>query len=810
MPSQYSRKFVILFLFLVTAVLLIANVQAQDQEPPTPERLNPEQFEPVPYLETDLADEYISRPNSPNVTTWGKVVFQSYRNGNWEIYTMDDDGSNQWRLTNHAKSDIHPRLNRGNTQIVFASNRDGDYEIYVMNPDGSGLKQLTNNSTDDVNPVWSFDGTKLAFQAYRDGQAEIYTMNSNGTAQTRLTINSAYEGMPSWSPDGQKIAFVSNRSGGYRIYVMNSQTGGGQTQLSNQPNSFNPIWSPDGTKIAYDADGDGDGWQDIWIMDADGSNQIARYNPSGQVDAWVRSWFGKYLIAFTEISFTQYQGAWYWTQAYASYTRFDDYTFDDRFNSANKTDWNPDWQSSDAIAPVSFIATAPFFLQQNDEDSQSFTHACWNVYDEGGSGQHVVEVEYRHENDVDWTFHSNVYVDDISCGDLLPLIVDDDRFGWFEYRGHAYDYAFNHERTPSQPQFRSLVYEWRLETTMQDVRGNYLANAQISAANLLHKTTDDSLNEQIFYFSKPADPIVGWLSDGFLSLPQTTHLIVGDYFAKTNVYMPAADNLINDWGFENGDLSAAWMIDGTQMFSTSEQFHTGELSAYLSENLRAISQTVTIPNTMTNPTLSFLTRGRTTNGADGVVTISDEAGEASLVFSNSGNSWQQTWFDMSSWSGKTITITFSYATTDDYFYLDEVTLGSAHPNVWIDIGGDLAARPGEPLIYEINFGNNTNLDAHTNIITLTLPTDVNFVSASIPPTVNGNVLTWEIGDLLADSDTSMISVTANVKAAAPTGTFVEAQVEIESATPELVLENNTAVFSTFVGDLIYLPFVTRN
>lgn len=164
---------------------------------------------------------------------------------------------------------------------------------------------------------------------------------------------------------------------------------------------------------------------------------------------------------------------------------------------------------------------------------------------------------------------------------------------------------------------------------------------------------------------------------------------------------------------------------------------------------------------------------------------------------------------MSAWVGKTVTISFMNETPDDVFYLDEVTLGSTYPNVWVDLAGELAALPGEQLTYEIAFGNNTNLDALTNTISLTLPTQVNFVSASIPPTVNGNVLTWQVGDLLADTDASLITVTTTVKASAPRRTMLEAQVTIGSATQELVLENNTAVFSTFVGDLIFLPFVRR-
>jgi hypothetical protein len=37
---------------------------------------------------------------------------------------------------------------------VFASQRDGNWEIYVMNADGSGQTRLTNNSADDGHPVW--------------------------------------------------------------------------------------------------------------------------------------------------------------------------------------------------------------------------------------------------------------------------------------------------------------------------------------------------------------------------------------------------------------------------------------------------------------------------------------------------------------------------------------------------------------------------------------------------------------------------------------------------------------------------------
>ena len=38
------------------------------------------------------------------------------------------------------------------SKIVFASNRDGNFEIYVMNADGSGQTRLTNNANSDASP----------------------------------------------------------------------------------------------------------------------------------------------------------------------------------------------------------------------------------------------------------------------------------------------------------------------------------------------------------------------------------------------------------------------------------------------------------------------------------------------------------------------------------------------------------------------------------------------------------------------------------------------------------------------------------
>lgn len=107
-------------------------------------------------------------------------------------------------------------------KIVFETDRDGNAEIYVMNPDGSGLTNLTNHPGNDGTPSLSHNGRKIAFSSDRDGNLEIYTMNSDGSEQTRLTFNGARDNQPNWSPHGKKIAFTSFRDDNLEVYVMNA------------------------------------------------------------------------------------------------------------------------------------------------------------------------------------------------------------------------------------------------------------------------------------------------------------------------------------------------------------------------------------------------------------------------------------------------------------------------------------------------------------------------------------------------------------------------------------------------------------
>ncbi len=167
-------------------------------------------------------------------------------------------------------------LSENGPRILFESNRDGDYEIYSMFIDGSRVQQLTQNSAIDRQASMHPQGTKVVYISTRDtATGEIYTMNPDGTGRVRLTTNTYNESTPIFSPDGTKIMYTSNASGNSEIYLMDSDGSGPATNLTNNPSAdHSGAFSRDGTKITFISERDAAQWlAEVYIMNADGSGQ---------------------------------------------------------------------------------------------------------------------------------------------------------------------------------------------------------------------------------------------------------------------------------------------------------------------------------------------------------------------------------------------------------------------------------------------------------------------------------------------------------------------------------------------------------
>jgi len=227
----------------------------------------------------------------PRVSPDGRhIVYQSGRGTNAEIYIMNRDGSTQQRLTFNEQLDDLPAWSPDGRQIIFITwISQTDSELFVMNADGSSLSRITDTSTDEGHVSWSAVG--LVFNATEAGTSnyQLYRSDAAGGNRQRLTISRVDEWSPEWSPDGREILFLSERGSSVNsgIYVMDAATGETRPIYNNEDSrlmEWGAVWSADGQQIVFAMD-QADGSADIYIMNADGSD-IRRLSERGGYPAW--------------------------------------------------------------------------------------------------------------------------------------------------------------------------------------------------------------------------------------------------------------------------------------------------------------------------------------------------------------------------------------------------------------------------------------------------------------------------------------------------------------------------------------------
>lgn len=208
------------------------------------------------------------------------IAFASDRAGNFDIYTMNADGTNPRQITTGTTMDRFPSWEPNADHLAYASDEGGDFDIFRVEDTGSRKTLLTRNNCLDSDPAWSPDGTRIAYVTNCDnGQnLEIHVMAANGTADTRVTTRTARDDFnPTWSSDSARIAFESVPIGGSahvntEIMIMNADGSGLQPLASTGPagDLVTPAWSPSGNLIAVgkiDTSGD----YNLYIVDsADG------------------------------------------------------------------------------------------------------------------------------------------------------------------------------------------------------------------------------------------------------------------------------------------------------------------------------------------------------------------------------------------------------------------------------------------------------------------------------------------------------------------------------------------------------------
>ena len=165
-----------------------------------------------------------------------RIIFGSDRDlvsgentdGNGEIFEMNLTGTGLTQLTHSTGGcgNGEPSLDATGTKVLFSSDRDlvagsntdGNYEVFSMNTNGSDIVQLTNTvnpaGVGSVAPRWTPDTNTIVFRG--DGANatyQIFRMNGDGSGLEQITWNTGGFGSAPWwiSGDGKTIAVESDR-----------------------------------------------------------------------------------------------------------------------------------------------------------------------------------------------------------------------------------------------------------------------------------------------------------------------------------------------------------------------------------------------------------------------------------------------------------------------------------------------------------------------------------------------------------------------------------------------------------------------
>lgn len=226
-------------------------------------------------------------PNGEKIVFSLRIIHQDSLD-EFYIYTADYDGANMTEIAGTDEDHIiNPRWSPVDSKIVFASNRYGNYDIYTVNSDGTELTQITISDSTDAFPAWSPNGDEIAFTSNRDGDSDIYVKNLETDQVRQITNDEGNNNFPRWSPDGNRIAFTSDRDGDDEAYITDLD-GTNITQLTHSETSDSPFsWSPDGNEIVIFTYRDGN--LEVFKIDVDGSQNPVNLSNNPATD-WDPEW----------------------------------------------------------------------------------------------------------------------------------------------------------------------------------------------------------------------------------------------------------------------------------------------------------------------------------------------------------------------------------------------------------------------------------------------------------------------------------------------------------------------------------------
>jgi serine/threonine protein kinase/Tol biopolymer transport system component len=215
--------------------------------------------------------------------TWtpdGKIVYTSLAGGNFDLWIMNADGTNQKQLTTDPREDYSPFVSPDGRYIVFNSLRGPLPSVWRMNVDGSNVKQLTDK--EDYILAITPDSKSILFTSWRTTKMSLWRMSIDGGDPVQ--ISNLFISNGSISPDGKWIAcrYRSEEPNSPAKIIILPVEGGLPVKSIDLPattSAGSPGWFPDGkTLVVSDSR---TGTSNLWSLPLDGGpmKQLTDFKP---------------------------------------------------------------------------------------------------------------------------------------------------------------------------------------------------------------------------------------------------------------------------------------------------------------------------------------------------------------------------------------------------------------------------------------------------------------------------------------------------------------------------------------------------
>lgn len=237
-----------------------------------------------------------SHPNNEEQSSWSpdglRLAYKRVEES-WILEALDGSGATT-QITSDPGStnpfNTQPAWSPNGRALLIRSNRlhpavrQGDILRVDVDPGSPTYKEISlvlARPGDERYPTYSPDGTRIAFRGDDDGlditgDEDIFVVDADGTNAVQLTDDDAVDSAPAWSPDGTRLAFESTRDGtDHELYVIDLASRSVTRLTDNDVHDEGPAWSPDGRFLAFTRADTRTSPGDIWVMQADGTEQRA-------------------------------------------------------------------------------------------------------------------------------------------------------------------------------------------------------------------------------------------------------------------------------------------------------------------------------------------------------------------------------------------------------------------------------------------------------------------------------------------------------------------------------------------------------